>query len=223
MKFYPLLLDLRDKRCLVVGGGSVGTRKTAGLLECGAGVTVIEPNPSVRLQDMTRNPSLHLISRPYRTSDMDGVVLVYAASDDAALNRRIGRDAGRRGLLCNIADQPELGNFILPAVMRRGDLTIAISTLGRSPALAKRLRQRLEEQFGDEYAEFVRLLGAIRKRLLNQGHAPELHKPLFDALIDSELFTLIRDGRLDAADRLLHRILGEGYAYATLMQSGRNG
>lgn len=219
MKYYPLFLDLRDKRCLVVGGGGVGMRKAAGLVECGARVTVIEPSPSKRLQSMTRDGDLELSARPYEEAALEGVLLVFAATGDAALNRRIARDARRRGLLCNIVDRPARGNFILPAVMRRGDLTVAVSTSGHSPAMAKRLRQRFEEQFGDEYAEFLRLLGAVRQRLLEQGHDPELHKSLFEQLIDSELLALIRDRRFDAVDRLLGRVLGADYSYEALMKS----
>lgn len=219
MQYYPLLLDLRDQRCLVVGGGGVGRRKSAGLVECGARVTVIDPSPSAAVQQMARNRTLQLITRPYAEPQLEGMFLVFAATDDEALNRRIGRDAQRRGLLCNVADRPEVGNFIVPAVMRRGDLIVAVSTLGRSPALAKRLRQRLQKQFGDEYAEFLCLMGVVRKKLLEQGHAPESHKTLFEQLVDSELLSLIRDRRFEDIDRLLSRILGNGYTYEALMDS----
>lgn len=219
MNYYPIFIDVRDQPCLVVGGGAVGTRKAATLLECGARITVVDPSPAKRLRQLAGPDQLRLIRRPYAASDLQDVVLVFAATDDNDLNRRIGRDARQRGLLCNVATHPEIGSFILPAVMRRGDLTVAISTQGGSPALAKRLRQQLEEQFGDEYAVFLHLMKAVRKRLLAQGHAPELHKALFEQLLDSELIALIENRQWEAVNRILYRILGAGYSLEELMQS----
>jgi precorrin-2 dehydrogenase/sirohydrochlorin ferrochelatase len=219
MNYYPVFIDVRDQPCLVVGGGAVGARKAATLLECGARITVIDPSPAQRLQQLAGQDQLRLIRRPYTTSDLQDVLLVFAATDDNDLNRRIGRDARRCGLLCNVATHPEIGSFILPSVMRRGDLIVAISTQGGSPALAKRLRRQLEEQFGDEYAVFLGLMKAVRKRLLAQGHAPGLHKAQFEQLLDSDLITLIENRRWEAIDRILYRILGAGFSFEDLIQS----
>ena len=143
--------------------------------------------------------------------------LVIGATNDEKLNRQISKDAAQSGILCNIADRPEACNFILPSVVRRGDLVITISTSGQSPALAKRLRRKLEAQFGEEYADFLLLMGAIRKKLLGRAHEPEAHKALFNQLIDSDLIDLLRTGKKRELNMLLYDILGEGYAIDELL------
>jgi precorrin-2 dehydrogenase/sirohydrochlorin ferrochelatase len=143
--------------------------------------------------------------------------LVIGATDDEALNRRISEDAEQSQILCNIADRPEVCNFILPSIIRRGDLVITISTSGKSPALAKHLRQELQTQFGREYADFLILMGAIRQKLLSQAHEPEAHKALFNQLIESDLLQFMRAGKTDEINSLLHKILGEGYKIETLL------
>jgi precorrin-2 dehydrogenase/sirohydrochlorin ferrochelatase len=143
--------------------------------------------------------------------------LVIGATDDEMLNRQISEEAEQIGILCNIADRPEACNFILPSVVQRGDLVITISTSGQSPALAKRLRRKLEAQFGEEYADFLLLMGAIRKKLLSQAHEPEAHKALFNQLIDSDLIELLRTGQRKQLNLLLYKILGEGYRIEELL------
>ena len=218
MRYYPIHLDIQNKNCLVVGGGGVGTRKVMTLLQCGANVTVVSPEISDRLQDLAESARLTLKARPYRTEDIEGVFLVIGASDDETLNRRISSDAERRNTLCNIADQPEKCNFILPSIVRRDDLVITISTSGRSPALAKKLRKKLERRFGPEYGDFLKLMGAIRSKLLSQAHEPEAHKPLFEQLIDSNVIALIQEGQTKEINALLAKILGDGYRFEELMQ-----
>jgi precorrin-2 dehydrogenase/sirohydrochlorin ferrochelatase len=217
VKHYAIHLDVRGRCCLVVGGGSVGRRKAETLLDCGARVTVVSPDMAEGLQNMAGHPNLTLSRREYRTADLEGVFLVIGASDDVTLNRRIHREAEQRRILCNIADQPEFCSFILPAVVRRGDLTLTISTAGKSPAVAKKLRRQLETQFGEEYAVLLKLMGNIRKRLLAESHAPEAHKHLFEALLDGGLLDMIRENRIEAIDRLLLHVLGGDYSYAKLM------
>ncbi len=218
VKYYPVCLDIRNRPCLVVGGGAVGTRKVLTLLECGARVTVVSPAPTPQLEDLAREERIRLKRRPYRSSDGENRFLVIGATDDEALNRRIHQDAEGRNQLCNIADRPDICNFILPALVRRGDLTIAVSTAGNSPALAKRLRQQLEKQFGDEYPVFLELMGAIRTRLLSEAHAPEAHKPLFERIIASGIIDHIRNQEFPAVDAILLDILGEGYTFDGLLK-----
>ena len=218
MRYYPVLLDIRNRECLVVGGGAVGTRKVAMLLKCGARVTVVSPETSDTLQQLAQQQKVSWKQRAYRSEDLRDVFLVIGATDDQALNRQIHRDAEQHNTLCNIADRPEVCNFILPSIVNRGDLILAISTSGQSPAFAKRLRRSLELEFGDEYAPFLRLMGAIRKRLLRQSHAPEEHKPLFEALIDRGLIELIKANDIKAIDTLLNDVLGEDFRYDRLMQ-----
>jgi len=218
MRYYPIHLDIQNKNCLVVGGGGVGTRKVETLLKCGANVTVVSPAISQRLRNLAESARLTLKPRPYRSADLEGMFLVIGASDDETLNRQISSDADRRNTLCNIADQPEKCNFILPSIVRRDDLVITISTSGRSPALAKKLRKKLERRFGPEYGDFLKLMGAIRSKLLSQAHEPEVHKPLFEQLIDSNLIALIQAGRTEDINALLAKVLGDGYHFEELMQ-----
>ena len=218
MRYYPIHLDIQNRSCLVVGGGGVGTRKVMALLKCGARVTVVSPVISERLHNLAESTPLTLKPRPYRTADLESMFLVIGATDDEALNRQISRDAENRNILCNIADRPEVCNFILPSIVQRKDLVITISTSGQSPALAKKMRKTLEGQFGDEYGELLQLMGAIRKKLLSQAHEPEVHKPLFEQLINSDLSSMIRESKTEAINALLFKILGDGYRYEELME-----
>ncbi len=217
MRYYPVNLDIQNRKCLVVGGGSVGTRKVMTLLDCGAIVTVVSPDVTEQLSELANNGKIELIKRDYRSSDLDGMFLVIGATDNEELNSRIHSDSEKLNKLCNIADRPNVCNFILPSVVSRGDLVIAISTSGKSPAFAKKLRKDLEKEFGMEYAEFLKLMGAIRKKLLAEAHAPEAHKPLFEQLINSGLIDMIREQRKEDTDRLLFNVLGKGYKFADLM------
>ena len=195
MRYYPVNLDIRGRACLVVGGGRVGARKVDTLLKCGAIVTVVSPEAAPALDRLAEKDAIVLERREYRSSDVEGQFLVIGATDDEGLNRQIHADAERRGLLCNIADRPEICNFILPAIVRRGDFMLAISTAGKSPAFAKHMRQRLEAQFGPEYGRLLDLMGAIRRKLLAEAHEPEAHKPLFERLIAGDLLELVKTGK----------------------------
>jgi precorrin-2 dehydrogenase len=219
MRYYPVHLDIQGRKCLVVGGGAVGTRKVETLLACGAQVTVVSPAASEALCVQAAKGAITLRRRDYTSEDLAGMFLVIGATDDETLNRRISADAERRQILCNIADRPEVCNFILPSILQRGDLTITVSTSGKSPAFAKKLRRSLADQYGQEYAAFLDLMGAIRQRLLAQAHAPEAHKPLFEALIDSELPALIRANQHDAINALLEKVLGKGYRVEELLKT----
>ena len=217
MRYYPVHLDIQNRKCLVVGGGSVGTRKVNNLLECAARVTVVSPDVSTRLRDLALSRIITLKKRSYQSKDLDGMFLVIGATNDEKLNRQISEDAERLNTLCNIADRPEVCNFILPSIVQRDDLVITVSTSGKSPALAKKLRKVLEKQFGEEYGDFLKLMGAIRTKLLSQSHEPEAHKHLFEQLISGELLAMIRDRKEKDINSLLLEILGPGYRYDELM------
>jgi precorrin-2 dehydrogenase / sirohydrochlorin ferrochelatase len=219
MRYYPVHLDIQERNCLVVGGGAVGTRKVDTLLACGARVRVVSPAATDTLRGLAAQGKISLTLRDYASEDLADMFLVIGATDDAALNRRISAEAERRRILCNIADRPELCTFILPSILQRGDLTITVSTAGKSPAFAKKLRRTLAAQYGEEYAAFLDLMGAIRQRLLAQAHAPEAHKPLFEALIDSDLPALIRTNQRAAINALLEKVLGKGYRVEELLKT----
>jgi len=221
MRYFPIQLDIRGRACLVVGGGGVGTRKAKSLIACGGKVTVVSPTVTSELQDLAAAGALRVLQREYVGDDLQGMFLVMGATDDERLNRRIRTDAEHLKILCNIADRPEQCDFILPAVVQRGDLIVTVSTSGRSPALAKKLRQDLQAQFGDEYTAFLDLMGAIRKRLLAEAHAPEEHKPIFERLVHSNILTWIREGRRNDIDRLLAEVLGDGWRADDLLPTRR--
>ena len=221
MKYYPVFLDVKGRSCLVVGGGSVGARKAVTLLDCGASVTVVSPTIDANLMMLVKMKPLSLEQRSFRFSDLKDKFLVIGATDDQDLNQQIHAESERLGILCNIADQPEACNFILPSIVRKGDLVIAISTSGTSPAFAKKLRQDFERQLGNEYAAFLELMGAIRKKLLAKNHKPEMHKPLFEQLINSGLMEMIRDRKQTEINLLLREVLGEGYMFEELIPADR--
>lgn len=223
MTAYPINLDVTGRDCLVVGGGGVGARKARGLAEVGAAVTVVSPEVTPALRKLAETGAVIWAARGYQSTDMAGRFLAFAASGDAAVNQQVVADARRAGVLCNAADRPEAGDFTLPAVLRRGELTIAISTGGASPALARRVRMTLEATFGPEYETALRLLGAARARLLAGGHDPDDHRRRFHALLDGGLMELLRDGRTGAVDRLLRETLGPDFDLKTLIPMETDG
>ena len=195
----------------------MGTRKVMTLLACGANVTVVSTDATEELHQLSKNGEIKLKERPFQTTDLDDRFLVIGATDNQELNFNIHAEAERRGLLCNIADRPKACNFILPSIINRGDLIIAISTSGKSPAFAKKLRKHLEKEFGDEYTKFLNLMGAIRQKLLSQDHEPEAHKHLFEQLIERDLVQMLKNGDTDNINSLLLEVLGEGYELETLI------
>jgi precorrin-2 dehydrogenase/sirohydrochlorin ferrochelatase len=219
MRYYPANLDVQNRECLVVGGGSVGERKVKTLLECGARVTIISRVATEFLQDLASKGSIRLETREYEPSDMEGKFLVIGATDNEAVNEKVSQDAAERGLLCNIADRPASCTFVLPAIVHQGDLMIAISTSNKSPAVARRIRETLEGQFGPEYTALLNLMGAIRQKLLSQGKSPEAHKQKFEQLLDGGLLEKVRDNRTQEINELLTQVLGEGFTSKELMNS----
>ena len=217
MKYYPINLDIRNRNCLVVGGGQVGTRKVNGLLRSGALVTIVSPEATEGIARLAQNERVVWFERNYQSSDMQDKFLVIGATDDEALNRKIHADAQTYKVLCNIADRPAVCNFILPAVVHQGDLVITASTSGQSPAFAKRLRKELQRKYGEEYACFLTLMGSIRNKLLQEAHEPEAHKPLFESLIDGGLLDAVAEGNVEAIDKILVAVLGDGYTFTRLM------
>jgi precorrin-2 dehydrogenase / sirohydrochlorin ferrochelatase len=219
MKYYPVNLDIRNRNCLVVGGGDVGTRKVMTLLECDAKVTVVTKHATEKLKKLANMNRITLKHRSYLASDLYGMFMVIGATDDQKLNKQLHSDAESRNLLCNIADRPESCNFILPAIVNQGDLVISISTSGKSPGFAKKLRKDMEKEFGQEYKTFLQLMGRIREKLLSVEHEPEAHKILFEKLINSNLVDLIRDGKIADINDILLSIPGQGYDFELLMDS----
>ncbi len=200
MKSYPIgLIGLEQRRTVVVGGGSVATRKVTGLLAVGAVVTVISPALSPELKRLADQQQITVIERPYRDGDLADTWLVIAATDDPRVNDQVWQEAGRRGCLVNVVDDPARGNFIVPAVIHRGEITITISTGGASPALARRLRERFESFIGREYGDLAALLAELRPHLQARFPDPAVRSQAAFRLVDSDLADIIRTDGLDAA------------------------
>ena len=166
---FPLFLKLQGRRCLVVGAGPISEGKIAGLLASGAKVHVIAPKATAQIVLWHKQKKLHLTQRAFRTSDLESVFLVVAATNSAKVHRAIYRAARKRNVLCNIVDVPALCDFYYPAVVRRGQLQIAVSTAGASPSLARRLREEFETAFGPEYAAWLQYLSKERAKLLRRN------------------------------------------------------
>ncbi len=186
--YYPMIVNLAGRRCLVVGGGRVAERKIALLLECGAEVAVVSPVATPEIADLAERGAVRLARRTVQPADLDGVFLAFAATDDAQVNQDVAHEARKTGGLVNVADAPDACDFHVPSVVRRGDLSIAISTGGGSPALAKRLRQRLEATIGSEYEAFLDALRDLRARAQQVITDPAERQALFRRAVDSDLF-----------------------------------
>ena len=182
---YPIILRLAGRRVVVVGGGEIAERKIEGLLEAGARVTVVSPDVTRRIAAWAAAGAVALERRRYETGDLSDSALAYAATDDEAANRAVGEEAEAKGVWLNVVDRPARCGFFAPAVVRRGDLSIAISTNGASPALARRLRERLEQQLGPEYARALETLRAERRRLLREEPDPARRREALEALLDA--------------------------------------
>lgn len=201
MSCLPVSLRLEDRPVTVVGGGQVATSRVRALLECGARVRVISPSPSAGIRELAQAGTIVLEARPYQSGDLEGSDLVMSATDDSAVNHAVWEEASQKGIWVNVADDPAHCDFIMPSILRRGDLSIAVSTSGRSPALAVRLRQRLGRLIGPEYARLVEMLDEARETVRERVPDPAVRKRLLYRLVDSDLPVRVRYGN-DAAIRL---------------------
>jgi len=202
MGFYPVFLDLTGRRCVVIGGGPVAEGKVTGLLAAGADVTVISPTVTTGLAEAARTRRISHRQRVYRDGDLAGAGLAFAATGDVAVNAAIAGEGARRGVLVNAADDPAHCDFILPSVLRRGALAIAVSTGGTSPALARVVRDELERHVGEDYATLAGVAGEVRGALRVE-HRPASAAAWRAALADRDFRRLIASGRRAAARRRL--------------------
>ncbi len=216
MSYYPAMIDLTDRLCLVVGGGEVGRRKTLALVRAGARVRVVDAAPDAALTALAARPGIDVVNRGFQPEDLEGVALVVAATDDAGANEAVSSAAMARGVPVNVVDVPELCTFIVPASLRRGDLTIAVSTAGASPALAARIRRDLEDRFGPEWGVALSIMRWVRPKILARGRGAAENKVLFQRLADSNLVELVAARDTAAVDDLLTDVLGPGFKLADL-------
>ncbi len=209
MKTYPIFIRIEDKPCLVVGGGAVGERKVLDLRESGARVTVLSQALTQTLAEQARAGRIHYLNEAFTPDHLNGMVLAMAATDDREVNARVSAAAQERGIWVNVADDPEYCTFIVPAQVRRGELTLAISTGGASPALASQLPQELEQHFGPEYGPYLDLLQRVRTRLLAERRGHPDNGPLFHRLVDSPLKEAVAQGDRARVLWVLREVMGE--------------
>jgi precorrin-2 dehydrogenase/sirohydrochlorin ferrochelatase len=220
MPFYPIFLDITNKPCLVVGGGKVAERKVLSLLKAGADVTIISPGLTTELKDLVKKKKIRHVPKRYRPGDLAGYIkgafLVISATNSEKINKKIHAEAEKTGKLVNVVDSPGLCNFIVPSVVERGNLKIAISTSGRFPMLAKTLRGNLEWSIPGEYETFVDILGAVRDKLLKEGVRYDKMIEIYQTLLSSLRLDWIKENSRHKINVLLKELLGKGYTLSKL-------
>lgn len=216
--YYPLFVSLEDRVCLVVGGGSVGERKIKGLLRFGATVHLISPASTPWVQEQCEKAHIRLLGTEYSIQALEGVDLVFAATSDRALNRRIAADARMMKMWCNMATDPEEGSCMVPSIFQQGPLTIAIGTGGLSPALARRIREGIEAQFGREWAILLHFMGLMRKAVLACGMDTAESQAIFRQISQLPLTAWIQSNQKEAAIRAIHPICKSCISWEALNQ-----
>jgi len=201
MTLFPAFLKLQNRHVLVVGGGAIATSKILSLLNAGARVTVIAPKISCDLAEHVRNRDISWLPKPFEPSDLTGIFLVIAATNIRELNAAVFAEADKRNILCNAVDDIDHCHFYCGSIVQRGDLQIAISTNGKSPALAQRLRRELQEQFGPEYAAWLDWLGAAREVLRAQSSDPETTRHFLHQLASGPMFERFVHESILSADK----------------------
>ena len=218
MSYYPILVNLRGQKAVVVGGGKVAERKIQTLLRCEAVVQVVSRDLTGTLQQYVEEGKITYLGDAFRESQLDGAFMVIAATDDPELNRKVSLAAKRQNLLINAVDQPEDCNFIVPSILQRGDLIIAVSTSGKSPALARKIRQELEATFGDEYQSLLVIMGRLRKEILSSGLSSEENRAIFMALADSGLLKALEKRDWDEVAAILSKAFGRAVSRDEVME-----
>ena len=200
--YYPIMLNLQGKKCVVVGGGTIALRKVKMLLDCGADITVVSPNPHLGMAKLSEKKTIRLIHRDYKVGDLMDATLAVASTDVREINRTVAHEAKKLGILVNVVDDPRLSSFILPSFFRRGNLTIAVSSAGKSPALVRKIRSNLEKSLGKEYATLLSLISEVRSALKERGYVVD--GETWQEVLDLKLLIrLIQKGQGEKAKILL--------------------
>lgn len=208
MTHYPVFLDLAGRLVVVIGGGPTAQSKIAGLLAAGARVRVVAPTLTLELQTLVSEGRVDYHARPYAPGDLAGADLVICADSDDAVNAQVWQDATAAHLWVNVVDDPPHCTFIAPSIARRGDLSVAVSTGGKAPALAVRVREQIEQLIGDEHAQFLELAGRLRAPLAERHPNFADRKAVWYALVDSDVLAALKRGDEPAALRTIAAITG---------------
>jgi len=213
--YYPAILDIAGRQALVIGAGSVGEGKIEGLLRGAARVRVVSLTATERVREWAEEGLIELELRAYRSTDLDGCFMVIAATEDNDTNVRVFEEAEARQMLCNVVDVTHLCNFILPSIVRHGDLAIAVSTGGASPAMARRIRIALGQCYGDEYELALKILGSLREEMKQRYPAFEDRKVLFERMVYNNFMDLLRTGDAAGLESWIERCIADGPGYAS--------
>jgi precorrin-2 dehydrogenase / sirohydrochlorin ferrochelatase len=206
LKYYPIFWDIRDKKCVIVGGGEIAARKAERLLDCGAKVFIISPRLSPAFAALKKEDMVCHIAAQYSGDLIQGAALVIGATDDEKTNAMISLDARSKGIPVNIVDDPQKCDFILPSLVQRGDLAITVGTGGKSPALARHLREDLESLYGKEYEIFLNILGALRVKMLKNAG---VGKDWFKSLLAAGILDFIKEKDIKKVKEIVLKITGE--------------
>lgn len=206
--YYPIYIQLHEQPCVVIGGGKIAEGKVEGLLAAGAKVTIVSPDLTPRLHALVEQSQVTYIARTYQPGDLTGAFMVICATDQTEVNHQVWQEASANRQLVNVVDDTPRCNFIAPAILRKGDLTIAISTGGKAPALAVRLKESLQNQIGPEYERFLELSGQLREPLAHHVPDFETRKALWYELVDSDALSLLARGDEPAAVEIISQVVG---------------
>lgn len=212
MTSYPIFIELKGRLCVVIGGGTVGRRKMQGLLAAGARVRLVDPQGDKE----SMPPEVEWRSSNYRAEDLDGAVLVFAATDRREVNAAIAQDARNAGIPVNVADAPDESDFTVPASLRRGALTVAVASSGQSPSLAVLVRDEISELLGPEWETIMEIAAALRRKRLTPAPHSDYNQRVFRQLLDAGLVALVAAGDVPAIDRLLTSVVDEETTLAVL-------
>ena len=204
---YPAILMLDGRLGVVIGGGAVGERKVHTLLDAGARVKLITPEATPRLRKLAEDDRIELIERPYERGDLKGAAVVIASTDEREVNQAIYEEAIDEGVPVNVVDDPPHCTFIAPSIVRRGDLMIAISTGGTNPAMAVRIREKLEREFGPEYEAYFELIKRLKSEV-EQAPTQQERADAWYRVVDSDVLDLVRAGKVDAAYERAVELIG---------------
>ena len=208
MGYYPVFLEMKDRTCVVIGGGAVAERKVEGLVAAGANVTVISPGITDGLKELLDEGAIRHVAREYQASDRAGYDLIFVATDNSELNAAVFNEARSLRIWVNSADDPDHCDFILPAVIRRGELTVAVSTGGASPAVTRVIREDLDAYFTADYAQLVQIAAEVRRELKEKSVAASAHA--WNRALKGDFRRLIKEERSEEAKKLLYKMLGAG-------------
>jgi len=206
--YYPIYVQLREQTCVVIGGGKIAEGKVDGLLAAEAKVTVIAPDLTPHLHQLLEEKRITYLARTYQPGDLSGAFLIICATDQAEINHQVWQEADANHQLVNVVDDTPRCNFIAPSILRKGDLTIAISTSGKAPALAVRLKERFQREIGPEYARFLELAGELREPLAQHIPDFETRKALWYELVDSEILDALTRGDEALAREIISQVVG---------------